>query len=67
MDATSCVVADTNKVNSIADKSVLFQLSRLINFGIPLHFLSQTVKLDATTTSQSTNKMNREFLLDIVV
>jgi len=50
VDATSGVVAATNKVNSVAEKSVLGQLSRLSNFIIPLNFLSETVKLYATTT-----------------
>ncbi len=51
VDATSGVVAATNKVNSVADKSVLGQFSRLSNVSIPLHFLSETIKLDARATT----------------
>ena len=54
VDATSGVFAATNKVNSVTEKSVLGQLSRLSNFIIPLNFLSETVKLYASaTTTQS--------------
>ena len=47
VDATSVVVAATNKVNSVTEKHVLGQFSRLNHFYIPLNFLSETVKLDA--------------------
>ena len=54
VDATSGVVAGTNKVNSVTVKHVLGQFSRLNFCIIPLNFLSETVKLYASaTTTQS--------------
>lgn len=46
-DATFGIAAETNKVNSVADKNVLVQFSWLNHFYIPLNFFSETVKLDA--------------------
>lgn len=54
VDATSGVVAGTNKVNSVTVKHVLGQFSRLNFCIISLNFLSETVKLYArATTTQS--------------
>ena len=51
VDATSGVVAGTNKVNSVPEKHVLVQFSRPDFCIIPLNFLSETVKLYASVTT----------------